>query len=137
MVSSWAGLRAATHGSLWVGRRDPYPLREAVSPGERAWKGSCGGTRVCSVASVVFVTLWTVAFQAPLSLEFSRQEFWSRLPFPPPEDLPEPARLICPWGFSRQEDWSRLPFPPPGDLPHPGMNLSVTSTCFGRRVLYH
>ena len=32
-----------------------------------------------------------------------------------------PARLLCPWGFSRQEYWSGLPCPPPGDLPNPGM----------------
>ena len=32
--------------------------------------------------------LWTVAHQAPLSMEFSRQEYWSGLPCPPPEDLP-------------------------------------------------
>ena len=32
-----------------------------------------------------------------------------------------PARLLCPWGSSRQEYWSRLPCPPPGDLPNPGM----------------
>ena len=32
-----------------------------------------------------------------------------------------PARLLCPWGFSRQEYWSGLPFPSPGDLPHPGI----------------
>ena len=32
----------------------------------------------------------------------------------------QPARLLCPWGFSRQEYWSGLPCPPPGDLPHPG-----------------
>ena len=31
-----------------------------------------------------------------------------------------PARLLCPWGFSRQEYWSRLPCPPPGDLLKPG-----------------
>ena len=30
------------------------------------------------------------------------------------------ARLLCPWGFSRQEYWSGLPCPPPGDLPNPG-----------------
>ena len=30
------------------------------------------------------------------------------------------TRLLCPWGFSRQEYWSELPCPPPGDLPHPG-----------------
>ena len=31
----------------------------------------------------------------------------------------QPARLLCPWGFSRQEYWSGLPFPSPGDLPDP------------------
>ena len=38
----------------------------------------------------LFVTLWAVAPQAPLSVEFSRQEHWSGLPFPPPVDLPNP-----------------------------------------------
>ena len=33
----------------------------------------------------------------------------------------EPARLLCPWGFSRQEYWSGLPCPPPGDLHNPGI----------------
>ena len=33
---------------------------------------------------------WTVACQAPLSMEFSRQEYWSGLPFHPPGDLPDP-----------------------------------------------
>ena len=37
------------------------------------------------------VTPCTVAHQAPLSVEFSRQEHWSGLPFPPPEDLPDPG----------------------------------------------
>ena len=34
---------------------------------------------------------WTVAHQAPLSMGFSRQEYWSGLPFPSPEDLPDPG----------------------------------------------
>ena len=34
---------------------------------------------------------WTVAHQASLSMEFSRQEYWSGLPFPPPGDLPNPG----------------------------------------------
>ena len=38
----------------------------------------------------LFVTLWTVCCQAPLSMRFSRQEYWSELPFPPPGDLPNP-----------------------------------------------
>ena len=36
----------------------------------------------------LFATLWTVACQAPLSMGFSRQEYWSRLPCPPPGDFP-------------------------------------------------
>ena len=47
----------------------------------------------------LFVTPWTVAHQAPLSVEFSRQESWSRLPFPSPGDLPDqglnPGILHC------------------------------------------
>ena len=34
---------------------------------------------------------WSVAHQAPLSMEFSRQEYWSGLPCPPPRDLPDPG----------------------------------------------
>ena len=57
----------------------------------------------------LFVTLWTVVFQAPLSM-----------------------------GFSRQEYWSGLPFPPPADLLDPGMELmSLMSLYTGRRVLYY
>ena len=37
------------------------------------------------------VTPWTVAYQASLSMEFSRQEYWSGLPFPSPGDLPNPG----------------------------------------------
>ena len=39
----------------------------------------------------LFVTLWTVAYQAPLSVGFSRQQYWSGLPFPSPGDLPNPG----------------------------------------------
>ena len=39
----------------------------------------------------LFATQWTVAYQAPLSMKFSRQEYWSRLPFPSPGDLPDPG----------------------------------------------
>ena len=39
----------------------------------------------------LFVTPWTVAHQAPLSMRFSRQEYWSELPCPPPGDLPNPG----------------------------------------------
>ena len=36
----------------------------------------------------------------------------------------QPTRLLCPWGFSRQEYWSGLPCPPPGDLPQPGIEAT-------------
>ena len=39
----------------------------------------------------LFVTPWTIAHQALLSMEFSRQEYWSGLPCPPPGDLPDPG----------------------------------------------
>ena len=47
--------------------------------------------RAKSFSQVWFsATLWAVAHQAPLSMGFIRQEYWSRLPYPTPEDLPEP-----------------------------------------------
>ena len=42
-------------------------------------------------ACSVFLTPWTVAHDASLSRRFPRQEYWSRLPFPPPGDLPNPG----------------------------------------------
>ena len=46
---------------------------------------------LCDPPHGVFVTPWTVALQAPLSVEFSRQEYWSELPFPAPEAFPDPG----------------------------------------------
>ena len=61
----------------------------------------------------LFVTPWTVAHQAPPSMEFSRQEYWSGLPLPSPGDLPNPG--IKPRSPTLQAD--ALPFEPPGN-PH-------------------
>ena len=57
---------------------------------------SVDGSCVLSCFSHVrlFATLWTVACQAPLSIGFSRQEYWSGLPCPPPGDLPNPCLLF-------------------------------------------
>ena len=51
------------------------------------------GSEVSGSDSVVSdsVTLWTAAHQGPLSMELSRQEYWNRLPFPTPGDLPKPG----------------------------------------------
>ena len=55
-----------------------------------------------------FVTPWTAAHKAPLPME-----------------------------FSRQEHWSGLPFPPPGDLPDSGTESAFHVSCVGRCILYH
>ena len=70
---------------------------------------------VCSVTSVVSdsATPWTVAHQAPLSMGFSRQEHWTGLPWPPPENLPDPGiEPKSPASPALQVD--SLPTEPPG-----------------------
>ena len=58
----------------------------------------------------LFAIPWTVAYQAPSPMEFSRQEYWSGLPFPSPGDLPDPG--IEPGSPALQTD--SLPSEPPG-----------------------
>ena len=60
----------------------------------------------------LFATPWTVAYQPPLSMGFSRQECWSRLPFPSPGDFPNPG--IEPGSPALEAD--ALPSEPPGKL---------------------
>ena len=72
-------------------------------------------------------TPWTVAHQAPLSMWFSRQEYWSGLLCPPPRDLPDPGiELRCPAFSALQED----PLP----LSHLGSPESWTATCKSMRL---
>ena len=68
----------------------PYSLSETILQG---WSLCKDTKRAHSVASIVSdsATPWTVAHQAPLSMGFSRQEYWSGLPFPFPWDLPNPG----------------------------------------------
>ena len=67
--------------------------------------------RVKSLSRVwLFATPWTVDYQASLSMGFSRQEYWSGLPFPSPGDLPNPG--IEPRSPTLQAD--ALPSEPPG-----------------------
>ena len=58
----------------------------------------------------LFATPWTVAYQAPPSMGFSRQKYWSGVPFPFPGDLPDPG--IEPWSPAFQAD--TLTSEPPG-----------------------
>ena len=82
---------------------------------------------VCrSVVSDFPVTPWTVLDQAPLSMEFSRQEYWSGLPFPSPQDLPD--RGIKAGSRALQAD--SLLSGPPGKPKYPVLaKLSVVSLC--------
>ena len=80
------------------------------------------------------MTPWTVTSQTPLSMEFSRQQYWSGLLFPSTGDLPNPG--IKPRSPTLQENslmteppgkpknteyWSRQPIPSPGDLSNSGI----------------
>ena len=61
----------------------------------------------------LFVTSWTIAHQAPLSMGYSRQEYWSGLPCPPPMDLTNPGiKTKSPASSASQADF--LPTEPPG-----------------------
>ena len=77
---------------------------------------------VCMVSQFshvqLFVTLWTIAHQAPLSMGFSRQKYWSELPCPPPEDFPHPGIEPC-LLFLRH--WQAVSFP----LAHLGSIVAV------------
>ena len=68
----------------------------------------------------LYATLWTVAHQAPPSMGFSRQEYWSGLPFPSPGDLPDPG--VEPRSPTLQVD--ALTSEPPGK-PHYNMELDI------------
>ena len=63
---------------------------------------SGGGGGLDAKSCPTLATPWTVACQAPLSMGFSRQEYWSGLPFPSPEDPPNPG--IKPWSPALQAD---------------------------------
>ena len=63
----------------------------------------------------LFATPWTVAHQAPLSMGFPRQEYWSGLPFASPGDLPDPR--IKPTSLASPAlQTGSLPLAPPGKL---------------------
>ena len=69
----------------------------------------------------LFATLWTVAHQVPLSMEFSRQEYWRRLSCPPPGDHPDPGiELVSPAAPALQEDFLLLS--------HQGSPIVISST---------
>ena len=90
----------------------------------------------CSVMSDS-ATPWTIAHQASLSMEFSRQEYWSGMPFPSPEELPNP--VIEPWSLALQA--GSLPFElqgsPNNDIIHHYNTIqSITALFLCSLVIY-
>ena len=75
---------------------------------------------------LLFATLWTVARQAPLSMGFSRQEYWSGLPFPSPGDLPNPG--IKPGSPALQAD--ALSSEPPGKKGNKNFPFNLSQEIF-------
>ena len=85
------------------GKGSGYPLQysclENFFPDRGAWWATVHGVTKSQMRVNVrllsrvrcFATPWTVAYQALLSVGFSRQEYWSGLPFPSPGDLPDPG----------------------------------------------
>ena len=67
---------------LFVGRKVFYGL---------VFSDYFGGSDLVTKSCPTLTTPWTAACQVPLSIEFSRQGYWSRLPFPSPGDLPNPG----------------------------------------------
>ena len=123
----WSGYPFPTPGDL------PNPGIEPRSP---ALQVDSLPTELSGTASLLlpshisrvqlFATPWTVAHQAPLSMGFSRQEYWSRLLFPSPGDLPNPG--IKPRSPTLQAD-SLL-----SELPEKPMNTGVRSLSLLQRI---
>ena len=96
----------------WLNKQhcNNYSIIQMKKEGEKR-KQSVVEYKVQSFSHVwLFANSWIVAYQAPLSMEFSRQEYWSGLPFPSPGDLPNPG--IKPRSPTWQAD--ALPSEPPG-----------------------
>ena len=86
------------------------PQCPSVNPTSSIHMHSCVLSCFCCVQ--LSGTLWTVAYQAPLSMGFSREEFWSGLPCPPSCDLPDsgleptsPAAPVLQVGFLLKSHW--------------------------------
>ena len=111
--------------SCWEPGGSPGPASLPEDPKAPAFRQTSGPTcfpkpQCCAVPSrfspvQLCVTPWTAARQAPLSMGFSRQEYWSGLPCPAPGDLPDPGIKLT----SLMSSAGSLPLAPPGKPPKP------------------
>ena len=93
--------------------------------GRKSYRALLGRSWVLSHVWI-FVTLWAVAHQAPLSMGFPRQEHWSELPFPPPGDLPDQGLNLCLlcWQADSLLLWHQVMLTPKGSWRCPRSGLS-------------
>ena len=88
ICEKWERLKKKTVNPLWF---QLYKFVEQWNP----FCGDCYRLNICCClvgkSYLTFCDLWTIASQASLSMAFSRQEYWSGLPFPSPEDLSDPG----------------------------------------------
>ena len=89
------------------------------------WKTYCEDSTCACVQ--LCLTPWTVACQAPRSMVFSRQEYWSGLPFPSPGNLPNPGiKAVTPassaWALYSYEKQDNAP-------PHKDVHILTSKTC--------
>ena len=125
-----------------------------------AWKWK---VKVKSLSPVwLLATPWTAVHQAPPSMGFSQQEYWSGVPLPSPQCLLDILKyfvfllslsVMCdslwlPWAVAlkapllmelpKQEYWNGLPFPPLGGASQPRNRTHICCfSCFSRQIIYH
>ena len=80
---------------------------------------------VCAQSLRFFTTPWTIAHQASLSMKFSRQEYWSGLPFPPPRDPPNPGIKLASLASAGRFFTTALPGGPWYHLPTIAVNALI------------
>ena len=118
-------LQNSNHTFQWSKKCQSHPILSKLSS---AFQGCLAGRADSAVTGwmlcakslqgvQLFATLWTVACQVPLSMAFSRQEYWRGLPCPPPGDNPKPG-IESEFLMSLHLQGGSLSLPPPGK-PHP------------------
>ena len=87
----WPFISPSPHPQAWKGGKPTTCCYLSPSILRRSYSRVCVCMSSCFYHVWCSVTRWTVAYQAPLSMGFSRQEYWRVLPCPPPGDLPDPG----------------------------------------------
>ena len=133
----WVSLAHLTHFHNAVQITSTAFLLSAPHNGLRwgQWLSTSLRARKLSLEASNFIqdlaTPWTVAYQASLSMGFSRQEYWSGLPFPSPGDLPDPG--IEPESPALQAD--ALPSEPPGK-PKPQYKSTIVNMQYFNKLFH-